>query len=215
METRDEELLEGGDPSPRSGANSAEVLTPGLGKISINQMPVQALKGRMIYELEEAEKLQLCHQFFLSGNMSALARIYQVDYKDLLELSKEGWWQETIKNLHREELALTKVKMAKIQGRVLDELALRIEEGDKKWVPLGGEKGASDYGYRQIPLTGRDLAVIASMIYEKKKDIEERGGLEQPGEAKKLADLAEALRYQRGRTVTIQDGEIVEEGGKL
>jgi hypothetical protein len=212
MRIKDEWLEKGGDPSPRTDEKSDEVLTPTLGKVSVNQQPVQALQGRMVYELTDVEKQTLCHQFFLSGNMSALARTYQVDYKDLLELSKEGWWQETIKNLHREELALTKVKMAKIQGRVLDELALRVEEGDKKWVPLGGEKGSSDYGFKQIPLTGRDLAVIASMIYEKKKDIEERGGLEQPGEAKKLADLAEALRYQRGRAVTIQDGEIVGEG---
>src|ERR1041385_5451454 len=82
--------------------------TPALGKVSVNQVPVAALGGRSTSALSDEEKQVLCQQFFLSGNLSALARTYGVHYVELVELAKEGWWTETIKNLQREELALTK-----------------------------------------------------------------------------------------------------------
>lgn len=174
---------------------------------SVNSLPVARIGGRKVEALSEVERMQLCHDFFLTGNLSAIARERGVDYTSLLELCREGWWVEEIKNLTREELAITKVKLGKIAGKCLSQIEDRLENGDEQWKQVS----QGEYGLVRVPLSGRDLTAIAATVFSKKREIEERegaGGVS--NEAKRLLDLAAALRAKDISPREISDAEVLD-----
>lgn len=178
----------------------AEVRTPGLDKVSINQVPVAQLDGREVGELGDAEKLDCARQFFLTGNLSAIARDRRIRYNDLLDMARAPWWQEEIRNLEREANAQLKVRMTRLLGKSLDELENRLERGDLVW---------RDHGLRVVPVPARDLASIAGTVFDKKRQIEEAESGFGTSEGKRLLALAEALRAHHLPQAEIYDAEVL------
>lgn len=153
---------------------------------SLNPVPVAYLVGREVDSLSAAEKMALARDFFLTGNLSEIARQRGISYNDLLELAREPWFIEEVKNLDREANAITKVKLTNLFGKTLTELEERLAEGDWKITKDGRQV--------RIPVGARDLSVIASVIFDKKKALEESASGFGTVEAKKLRDLASVLR---------------------
>lgn len=174
-------------------------LTPALEKPSINQVPVAQLEGRPTSSLSDAEKLDCARQFFLTGNLSEIAREKRIAYNDLLDLARAPWWNEEVRNLEREANAQIKVRLTKMLGKTLDELEDRLQRGDLVW---------RDHGLRVVPIPARDLATIASTVFDKKRQIEESESGFGTTEGKRLMALAEALRVRQGQS-EVYDAEIV------
>lgn len=162
-------------------------LTEKLGKVSVNQEAVakETLCGKTLDMLTEAEKLQCARSYFLTGNLSAIAREYGIFYNDLLELARSASFQEEVKNLEREANAQLKVKMTTLLGKSLEALEDRLEHGDWK---------LTKQGEIQIPVSARDLATISHIMFEKKKAIEEAEAGFGSNEAKRLLSIADALK---------------------
>lgn len=179
-------------------ANRPEVPRP---RESVNQVPVAQLEGRSADQLSDLERLNCARQFFLTGNLSAIARESRISYNDLLDMARAPWWQEEIKNLEREANAQLKVRLTKILGKTIDELEDRLAQGDLVW---------RDHGLRVVPVCARDLAAIASSVFDKKKAIEESESGFGTSEGKRLMALAEALRA-RQVTPEIYDAQLVGE----
>jgi hypothetical protein len=192
----DEERLAAPDPVPL-----APVLTPILGKESLNQVPVAQLGGRPAETLSDSERLDCARQFFLTGNLSAIAREKGISYNDLLDMARAPWWGEEVRNLEREANAQLKVRLTKVLGKTLDELEDRLERGDLVW---------RDHGLREVPVPARDLATIAGVVFEKKKAIEDSESGFGTSEGKRLMALAEALRAKQVQA-EVFDAEILEE----
>lgn len=153
---------------------------------SLNPVPVAYLVGREVDSLSAAEKMALARDFFLTGNLSEIARQRGISYNNLLGLAREPWFIEEVKNLEREANAITKVKLTNLFGKSLTELEERLDNGDWKMTKDGDRV--------RIPVGARDLSVIASVIFDKKKALEADASGFGTMEAKKLRDLASALR---------------------
>jgi len=172
--------------------NRPEVpLTPALGKPTVNPIPVAQLEGRRIEELSDSEKIDCARQFFLTGNLSAIARDHRISYNDLLDMARAPWWAEEVRNLEREANAQLKVRLTKMLGKTIDQLEERLDHGDVVW---------RDKGLRVVPICARDLAAIASSVFDKKKLIEEAESGFGTSEGKRLMALAEALKFRAGET---------------
>lgn len=165
-----------------------EKLTEKLGKVSVNPEPVAhlTLRGRTVLDLSEEEKIQCARDYFLTGNLSAIARERGIFYNDLLELARGALWQEEVQNLEREANAQLKVRMSQILGKALGALEDRLENGDMK-LTASGET-------RLIPVSARDLATISNVVFDKKKMLEDAEKGFGSNEARRLISLAEALR---------------------
>lgn len=181
-----------------------ETLTPALGKLSVNQLPVAQIGGRELEVIEPQEQLQACREFFLTGNLSKIARERGILYSALLDMARQNWWTEEIKNLEREANAQLKVKLNGLLGKSLEELEGRLEQGDLVW---------KDKGLRRVPVSARDLATIAHVVFDKKRQLEETSTGFGTAEAKRLTDLAQALRTVQARggilDTEITDAEII------
>lgn len=174
-------------------------MTPVLGKVSVNPVPVAVVEGRRhVAELSAEECRQCMFDFFQSGNLSEIARKRNVHYVELLELARQPWWVEEIRNLEREANAQLKVRLTKMFGKTMDALEDRLDNGDQKWY---------DQGLQTIPVSARDLAAISSVLYDKKRQIEEAETGGQSSEASRLLKLAEALRFREPVTV---EGELAD-----
>lgn len=179
-----------------------EVLTPALGKVSVNQGPIAARGGRGKGEVGEAERVECAREFFQSGNLSAVARVHGIVYNDLLDLAREPWWVAEVQGLEREANAQLKVRLTKMLGKTLDGLEDRLDKGDTKLDSFGNE--------RRIPVPARDLATIANVIFDKKRQIEESNSGFGTTEGKRLLDLAAALRA-RESNAPIYDAEVIKD----
>ena len=169
-------------------------MTPVLGKPSLNPVPVAQRAGAEGAALTPEAQKRLCHAFFQTGNLSAIARDEGVRYATLLDLARQSWWREEIANLEREAAAQLKVRLSSILDVTLEKLQYRIEEGDMKWY---------DGELRQVPICGRDLAAIAGVVFDKKMAVEQSQTGFGSAEAKRLSDLAAALR-------AVPMGEIID-----
>lgn len=176
-----------------------ERLTPALGKPSVNVVPIAALEGRAVAEIGDDEKRTIAHEFFLSGNLSAIARERRIAYNDLLDMARMPWFGEEVRNLERESNAQLKVRLTKMLGQTLDELENRLDRGDLVW---------RDHGLRVIPVPARDLASIASTVFDKRRAIEDAESGFGTSEGKRLMALAEALRAKQAQT-EVYDAEVI------
>jgi len=183
-----------------------ERLTPVLGKASVNQLPVGQLAGRDALSLEVAEQHQVMVEFFLSGNLSEIARTRMIDYTSLLEMARQPWFAEEIRNLEREATAQLKVRLTKMLGKTLDQLENRLTYGDQVW---------RDQGLRTVPVPARDLAAISTAIFSKKKMIEDSENGFGSNEARRLLNLADALRSRQIGPAEIRDADILGETGNV
>lgn len=177
-------------------------MTPALGKSSVNQLPVAQLGGRNALDLEFAEQREVMTEFFLSGNLSAIARSRSIDYTSLLEMARLPWFSEEIRNLEREATAQLKVRLTKMLGKTLDQLENRLEFGDQVW---------RDQSLRKVPVPARDLAAISTAIFSKKKMIEDSENGFGSNEARRLLNLADALRSRQLGPVEIRDADVIGE----
>lgn len=187
------------------------VLTPVLGKVSLNQTPVGALAGRTVGSLSAEEKMELCHRFFLTGNLSELARERNVSYVELRGLAEEAWWGEELARLRRETTAIARAKITGILGQTITQLEERLRDGDPH-VAFGQVTFA--------PVKASDLAKIATTLFLKEKELVEEEGRREK-ERGKLTLIAQALREKVGMTIVEekgdgdgQSGDIGESGGE-
>ncbi len=141
---------------------------------------------RMI-ELSGEEKLEMAREFFLSGNLSEIARNHRVYHVEMIELTRQVWFVEEVNSLSREAAAITRVKLTRLFDRSIEELEDRMTYGDT----VVGEGGT----YR-IPIRAKDLAAIAKIVFDTKKDLDATasGSVLGTAESKRLRDLAAALR---------------------
>lgn len=178
-----------------------ERLTPGLGKVSVNQLPIAALAGRDAAQLDVVEQTQVMKEFFLTGNFSEIARSRGIDYTSLLDLARQPWFGAEIANLEREATAQLKVRLTKMLGKTLDQLENRLAHGDQIW---------ADHGLRLVPVRARDLAAISSAIFAKKQAIEQSENGFGSNEAKRLLGIAEGLRMRQLEPMVVRDADVLE-----
>jgi hypothetical protein len=193
-----EELLSrgaGGTTNAEGRANveghTAEVLTPVFGKPSLNPVPVGELDGRAVADLSGTERLALCHEYFLTGNLSALARKHAVRYTELLDLAREPWWEEEQRALEQEALSQARAKLSSLSELAFGQLEDRLTHGDWVVLPEGDKVRA--------PMRGRDLSAVLSNLFDKKRLVDEslaKGSMS--NETRKLLQLADALRSRVG-----------------
>ncbi len=172
-------------------------------KLSTKQQTTGIVDGRSKLSLSEKERLDCVREYFLTGNMLAIARKRNISYASLSHLAREDWWKEELKALEHEAAALLKVKLTRIMGSALDQLEDRIEHGNEVWKE--GE-------LRTVPLSAADLTTIAATIFSKKRELEQDDKGLGTNEARRLLSLAEALRSHAlpPSTVEIMEGELVE-----
>jgi hypothetical protein len=169
-------------------------------KVSVNPVPVAALAGRSVHSLSDGERIQCARDFFLTGNLSAIARERGIAYNDLLDMARQPWWTAEVQGLEREANAQLKVRLTKMLGKTLDELEDRLSHGDTK---------LDQYGQaRRVPVPARDLATISNVIFDKKRQIEDSGSGFGTSETKRLLDLAAALRAKE-INAEIYDAEVI------
>jgi len=109
-----------------------------------------------------------------------------------------------LKQLEKEAQAQLKVRLTKILGQTLGELEDRLEHGDLKWY---------EGGLRNVPVSAKDLSAISANIFAKRKALEDQNEGFGGNEAKRLMDLAQAVRMMAGkREPEVIDGELVDEG---
>jgi hypothetical protein len=174
-------------------------------KYKLAELPVaqETLSGRRAADLTEAEKLDLAKLYFLTGNLSEIARTKGIFYTDLLEIAREGLFAEEMNNLEREANAQMKVRFRSLMASTLTAIEERLQNGDYKMVAKTGQ-------IKRIPVSARDLTTIASTVFDKKKIIEDTEKGFGSTEAKKLLSIADALR-KIGHDGTKQiDGETLE-----
>lgn len=171
-------------------------------KLSTKQKETGIVDGRHRPDLGEKERLDCVREYFLTGNMLAIARKRNISYASLNNLAREDWWKEELKALEHEAAALLKVKLTRIMGSALDQLENRIEHGNEVWKE--GE-------LRTVPLSAADLTTIAATIFSKKRELEQDDKGLGTNEARRLLSLAEALRSAAlpPSTVEIMEGELV------
>jgi hypothetical protein len=150
-----------------------------------NTVPVNVIGGKRMHEMSEDELLTCARDYYVTGNLSEIARNRKVCYKDLCELIRTPWFQEELKIMERETKALLKVKLTNMLGKSLEELENRLDNGDMVW---------KDKELRNVPIPAKDLALIATAIFAKKKEIEESETGIVSNEAKRLLNLAIALK---------------------
>lgn len=177
----------------------AERLTPALEKPSVNVVPVASLAGRLV--TDPAEQMDILRAFFLTGNFSEIARSRGIDYNELLEMARQPWFEAELKNLEREATAQLKVRLTKMLGKTLDQLENRLEFGDQVW---------RDQSLRTVPVPARDLAAISSAIFAKKQAIEQSENGFGSNEARRLLNLADALRARQLDVLPVRDADVLE-----
>jgi len=140
-------------------------------------------------ELTPVERIQCAHQFFLTGNLTEIAREMRISYEDLLEMARTHWWTNEIRVLEREASAQLKVRLTRILGCSLDQLEDRLEKGD--------EKLNRDGTIHRVAVAARDLATIATAMFDKKRELEAVSNDFGTDEGRRLVALAEALRAKQ------------------
>lgn len=180
-----------------------ERITPRLGKVSINYRPIGGLPGRRLEFLTEAEKLQCARDYFHTGNLSEIARTRGVFYNDLLELARTGLWQEEVKNLEREANAQLKVKLTSMLGKSLSELEDRLENGETRMSQSGQ--------VRIIPVNARDLATISTVLFDKRRQLEQDSEGFGSQEAKRLLSIADGLRHKGLEAKQIENVQVIDQ----
>jgi len=150
----------------------------------------------IINKLAEVDKLDIARRYFLCGSMAQVGRELGVRYDDLLQLAKEEWFTEELRALEREANALLKVKLTCLMDKTLSAIEDRLEHGDTIM---------ADGRMVKIPIIARDLANLAKIVFEKKRELADMEvGFASP-EANRLAALAASLKAKE-----VYDGEIVE-----
>jgi hypothetical protein len=144
---------------------------------------------RPVDQLTDTERMQCAHQYFLTGNLTEIAREMQIAYEDLLDMARSQWWTNEIRTLEREANAQLKVRLTKILGCTLDQLEDRLAHGDEKLDREGCIK--------RVAVSARDLSSIATAMFDKKREIEESANDFGTNEGRRLMALAEALRAKQ------------------
>jgi len=176
-------------------------LTPVLGKVSVNELPIAQRDGRDAAQLDTVEQVEVMKEFFLTGNFSEIARTRQIDYASLLDLARQPWFGAEIAQLEREATAQLKVRLTKMLGKTLDQLENRLQFGDQVW---------KDQALRTVPVPARDLAAISSAIFAKKQAIEQNENGFGSNEAKRLLGIAEGLRVRQFEPMIVRDADVIQ-----
>jgi len=151
-------------------------------------LPTKRVELVRMIELSGEEKLEMAREFFLSGNLSEIARKHRVYHVEMIELTRQVWFVEEVNSLSREAAAITRVKLTRLFDKSIEELEDRMTYGDT----VVGMEGQT---YR-MPIRAKDLAAIAKIVFDTKKDLDSTisGSVLGTAESKRLRDLAAALR---------------------
>ena len=136
-----------------------------------------------------SQGLEMVRGYFLSGNLKTEAMRMGIRYEVAKRASRELWWQEELAALEREAKLLQRAKLSGMLTKAMEELEDRLENGDQ--VLVKSKDGAH---LERVPLGGRDLAVIASTLFEKRSALEDGGAGKGPAPLGRVQSLAEKLR---------------------
>ncbi len=149
-------------------------------------LPVKRIELVRMAEVSADEKLEMAREFFLSGNISEVARNHRVYQIELMDLTRQVWFMEEVRNLDREATTVTRAKLTRLFDTTIDELEDRLKHGDT----VIGMEGQSF----KVPLKAKDLASIAKVVFDTKKELDGSYSGLGSSESKRLRDLAAALR---------------------
>lgn len=135
--------------------------------------------------LTAREGLNLCRDYFLSGNLADSARRLKVRYVVALRASKEPWFGEELFSLEQQLKIGQKARLDKLLDKTVSELEHRLEHGD--------EVSTKD-GIVNVAVKARDLAAIAAILTERRDKLDDATKPLVGAPKGKLETLADTLR---------------------
>ena len=135
--------------------------------------------------LTAKEGLELCRDYFLSGNLADSARRLKVRYPVALRASKEAWFSEELFSLEQQHKIGQKARLDKLLNKTISELEHRLEHGD--------EVSTKD-GIVNVAVKARDLAAIAAILTERRDKLDDATKPAAGAPKGQLETLADKLR---------------------
>lgn len=140
---------------------------------------------RPLSSLSEEEREQAVSYYVEHGNLRKVAARLGITNADALALSRSAWWQEHLAELDAAEQAKLHARYSRVLHKSLSHLETRLDEGDT--VIVDGEE-------RRIPIPARTLAAISASALDKRDQLKKGARPLGEDEARRLLDLADALR---------------------
>lgn len=135
--------------------------------------------------LTAKEGLELCRDYFVSGNLADSARRLKVRYVVALRASREQWFMEELSSLEQQLKIRQKARLDKLLGKTIDELESRLVHGDEV---------ATKDGIVNVAVKARDLAAIAAILTERRDKLDDATKPAVGAPKGKLETLADKLR---------------------
>lgn len=158
------------------------------------------------------EKLNACATYAAVGSIPEVSRLTGISALTLRDWSGTEWWGEVLRKIRFQLNDQLDSKMTKIIDKALDGVMERINDGDYYVDKKTGK-------VKQIPMKGRDLAVVSTTILDKRQLI--RGeptniSAKQSNAENRLDALKEEFaKFVKARTIEItkDKDESIQEAG--
>jgi hypothetical protein len=128
----------------------------------------------------EAKKVETATLYAALGDVKATAKLAKVPVEQVEKWQDEEWWLLTLAKVKRNQNSVLDVKASTIVDKAMDQLLNRVEQGDHILNIKTGE-------IVQIPMSGRDLSVVAGTIFDKRQLIR--------GEATKISKAVNSEEF--------------------
>ena len=154
------------------------------------------------------EKLNACAVYAAVGNITEVSRLTGINALTLRDWTGTEWWGEVLRKIRFQLNDQLDSKMTKIIDKALDSVMERITDGDYYVDKKTGK-------VKQIPMKGRDLAVVSTTILDKRQLI--RGeptniSAKQSNADTRLEALAEEFaKFVKARTIEVSTTTVESE----
>lgn len=78
----------------------------------------------------DAQKIEACQLYMLTGNLSAVSMALQINYETLKVWKKSQWWKDLERELRLQDELQLSVQLKKIVAKSLSNVEDRLENGD-------------------------------------------------------------------------------------
>ena len=154
------------------------------------------------------DRLTAAANFLVTGNMAQVSRLTGIPETTLSGWRRSEWWAELGADLRSQYDEELDGKLTGVLHNAVDSLIAAIDTGDTVLV-----KGAAgEHEQRQKPLSGRDLAVVTGIIYDKRALLRRMPtSIRENASGDKLQAMAErfeeiANRYRENQAKVVSDG---------
>lgn len=159
----------------------------------------------------DSKKVEAATLHVALGDMERVSTLTKVPLKELQEWKKQDWWLTTQQQVKREGLEKMDAAISNVLDGAIAKMADTIENGDSMYDIKRGT-------VVKVPMTGRDLAIVAGTMFDKRQLI--RGEAtkitkteDQAAMLEKLAEKFAALSKTTPKSISsneVVDAEYIE-----